>query len=438
LGVGGDIICQNALQRPRQTMNMPLTLDDIRHLDTQDPLREFREQFLFPAHGEGHQTYLCGNSLGLQPRSASQAVQREMQAWAERGVEGHFQGERPWTRQHETLRAPLAALCGADGAEVTTMNTLTVNLHLLMAAFYRPSGRRSQIVIERQAFPSDRYAAASQIRWHGLDPADHLVEIGAGHTALIDESELENYLETHGEQVALVLWPGVQYASGQAFDLARITRAAHAAGAMAGFDLAHAIGNIPLALHEDGPDFAAWCTYKYLNAGPGAIAGAFVHQRHHDRSDLTRLEGWWGVGLDRRFLMEPAYQPAGGADAWQLSTPPTLAVAPLEASLDIFAQAGFNALRGKSRALTDTLERLIQEQLDDVLEILTPANPDRRGCQLSLRVRSGREAGRRLFDRLVARGVIGDWREPDIIRVAPVPLYNRFEDCWELVRSCRV
>ena len=416
---------------------MPLALDDICQLDAEDPLRRYRGQFLFPAHEDGEQTYLCGNSLGLQPRAAAEAVRREMTAWSERGVEGHFQGEPPWTRYHEALRGPLSRLCGALGTEVTTMNTLTVNLHLLMAGFFRPIGSRSRIVIERQAFPSDRYAAASQLRWHGLDPDQHLVEIGAENNHLVDEAELEEYLENHGDRVALVLWPGVQYASGQAFDIARITRAVHEAGAVVGFDLAHAIGNMPLSLHDDGPDFAAWCTYKYLNAGPGAIAGAFVHQRHHDRDDLTRLDGWWGVGLDRRFLMEPAFHPATGADAWQLSTPPTLAMAPLRASLDIFDQAGMEALRAKSVRLTGVLERLILEQAGDVLEVITPADPGRRGCQLSLRVKAGREAGRALFRGLTARGVIGDWREPDIIRVAPAPLYNRFEDCWDFVRHCQ-
>ncbi len=414
---------------------MKLTLDDIRQLDFDDPLQAYRDQFLVPPHGDGEQLYFCGNSLGLQPRSAAAAVQSELDSWRERGVEGHFEGERPWTTFQELLRAPQARLVGAQPLEVTTMNTLTVNLHLLMVSFFQPRGTRNRILIERQPFPSDRYAVESQLRWHGLDPAQCLVELGSDSGALIDESQIEDYLRSEGESVALVLWPGLQYATGQRFDIGRITRAAHAAGAMAGFDLAHAIGNVPLNLHDDQVDFAAWCTYKYLNGGPGAIAGAFVHEHHHDRVDLQRFQGWWGVDLEKRFLMGRDFQPAPGADAWQLSTPPTLAMAPLRASLAHFDQAGMTALRTKSVALTGMLERLIRERADDILEILTPAQPERRGCQLSLRVRAGRSAGQVLFRKLLTAGVVGDWREPDIIRVAPVPLYNRFEDCWRLLEA---
>jgi kynureninase len=417
---------------------MNLTLDDIRQLDCEDPLGGFREQFLIPPNtadgADPDQVYFCGNSLGLQPRCAAEAVRDELETWQLLGVEGHFRGERPWTRYHELLRGPQARLAGALPGEVATMNTLTVNLHLLMVSFFQPIGERNRIVIERQAFPSDRYAVESQLRLHGLDPAECLVELGSGHgERVVEEALLEDHLATEGDRVALILWPGLHYASGQWFDIGRITRAAHAAGARAGFDLAHAIGNVPLNLHDDGPDFAAWCTYKYLNGGPGAIAGAFVHERHFGRSDLPRLNGWWGVDLERRFLMEREFHPAPGADAWQLSTPPTLAMAPLRASLELFEQAGMPALRHKSVALTGLLERLIREQADELLEILTPADPGRRGCQLSLRVRDGREAGRALFEKLLAAGVIGDWREPDIIRVAPTPLYNRFEDCWKFV-----
>jgi len=418
---------------------MKLTLDDLRQLDQDDPLRGYRARFLLPRDTDGaDQLYLCGNSLGLQPRNAAEAVNEVLDAWRQRAVAGHFDGDHPWMSYQDSLREPLARLAGARPAEVVVMNTLTVNLHLLLLSFFRPRGRRNRIVIERQPFPSDRYAAASQLRLNGLDPAECLVELGRdSDERTIDESEIEAYLAREGERVALVLWPGVHYASGQRFDIRRITAAAHAAGALAGFDLAHAIGNVPLQLHLDGPDFAAWCTYKYLNAGPGAIAAAFIHERHLGRPDLPALQGWWGADPAVRFLMGPEFQPAAGADAWQLSTPPILSMAPLRAALELFDQAGMDRLRRKSVDLTGALERLIQQHAADLFEILTPAEPERRGCQLSLRVKSDRAAGRRLFEALLACGVTGDWREPDIIRVAPVPLYNRFEDCWEFVGRAR-
>lgn len=405
-----------------------------RKLDRDDPLRVFRDEFWLPRDVTGGaQLYFCGNSLGLQPHRLGNALEQELEAWRERGVAGHFEGERPWVPYHEALREPLAALAGAKPSEVVAMNSLTVNLHLAMASFYRPRGARQRIVIERQPFPSDRYAVESQIRWHGLDPRECLVELGDPGERLIDESRVEDYLARHGEQVALVLWPGVHYASGQRFDLARISRAARAAGAHVGFDLAHSIGNVPLALHDDGPDFAAWCSYKYLNAGPGAVAGCFVHERHHGRDDLPRLHGWWGTDPDTRFAMRPDFSPAPGAAAWQVSNPPILAMAPLRVSLELFAEAGMERLRRKSVALTGYLEASIRERLEDLIEIVTPADPERRGCQLSLRVRAGRDAGRDLFRFLEIEGVLADWREPDVVRVAPVPLYNAYEDCWSLV-----
>lgn len=313
------------------------------------------------------------------------------------------------------------------------MNSLTVNLHLLMASFYRPQGQRNRILIERQPFPSDRYAVESQIRWHGLDPDDCLVELAFGDERLIDEGRIEEYLAAEGDHVALVLWPGVHYASGQWFDLHRVAAAARSAGAHCGFDLAHAAGNVPLALHDSGVDFAAWCSYKYLNGGAGAVAGAFVHERHHGRNDLPRLHGWWGASAKTRFQMGPVFEPADGADAWQLSNPPILALAPVRVSLEIFAEAGMPALRQKSLALTAFLESCLLERADHIVDIITPSDPHRRGCQLSLRIRGGREAGRDLFETLERQGIIGDWREPDVIRVAPVPLYNRFADCLALV-----
>lgn len=409
--------------------------DRAAQLDRDDPLARFRDEFWIPLHEDGsEQLYFCGNSLGLQPRRLAADMAAELEAWKTLGVEGHFKGAHPWMPYHEFLRAPLAELTGALPAEVVAMNSLTVNLHLLMVSFYRPLGKRCKILIERQPFPSDRYAVESQLRLHGLDPDECLVELGAGDDdRLIDEGLIEAYLAEHPEDIALVLWPGVHYATGQWFDLARITRAAHAAGALAGFDLAHAAGNVPLRLHDDGADFAAWCSYKYLNSGAGAVAGCFVHERHHGRTDLPRLHGWWGADPDSRFLMGPEFVPAPGADAWQLSNPPILALAPVRVALEIFHEAGMGRLREKSVALTTFLEELILARLGELVDIITPDDPELRGCQLSLRIRQGHEAGRALFEYLERHGVITDWREPDVVRVAPVPLYNRFEDCRRLV-----
>lgn len=411
--------------------------ETARQMDLDDPLRAFRHEFWIPRHRDGkEQLYFCGNSLGLQPRRLQKVMADELEAWKQLGVEGHFKGDRPWMPYHEFLRQPLASLTGALPGEVVAMNSLTVNLHLMMVSFFRPQGSRNKILIERQPFPSDRYAVESQLQFHGLDPEQCLVEFGsASDQRLIEESAIEDYLQQHGKEVALVLWPGVHYASGQLFDLDRISAAARACGAHVGFDLAHAVGNVPLALHDSGADFAVWCSYKYLNAGAGAVAGCFVHERHHGRSALPRLHGWWGADPAVRFKMGPEFVPAKGVDAWQLSNPPILAMAPVRASLEVFAEAGMQRLRQKSVAMTAWLERLIQQHLHAFLEIITPANPQRRGCQLSLRVRAGREAGRKLFLYLEQRGVITDWREPDVIRVAPVPLYNSFEDCAGLVQA---
>ncbi len=415
------------------------SLDQARDLDRQDSLAEWRERFWIPRHGDdGEQIYFVGNSLGLQPKALAGYIEEELSHWRELGVEGHFSGPRPWMSYHEALQEPLARLVGARPAEVVAMNALTVNLHLLMVSFFRPDGKRNRIVIERQPFPSDRYAVESQLRFHGLDPDECLVELGAdSDRRLVDEALVEDYVAREGDRVALVLWPGVQYATGQNFDLARIAAAARAAGAAVGFDLAHAVGNVPVNLHDSGADFAAWCSYKYLNSGAGAVSGAFVHERHHDRRDLPRFHGWWGCEPEQRFLMGPEFVPAPGADAWLLSNSPILSMAPLRVSLDIFEAAGHDALREKSLRLTGYLEGLLRSELPELIDIITPGDPSRRGCQLSLAVREGPEAGRDLFGHLVRQGVVGDWREPDIIRVAPVPLYNRFEDCWHLVRHIR-
>jgi kynureninase len=397
--------------------------------DEADPLHGFRDEFLIPPHGDGTQTYLVGNSLGLQPRGVRQALLDELDDWARLGVEGHVHGRHPWLPYHREVRDNLATLVGAEPSEVVAMNSLTVNLHLLLVSFYRPTAQRHAILIERHAFPSDRDLAASQIRFHGYDPREALIELdGDEPGGAISMQSIERALAEHGSRIALVLLPGVQYLTGQAFDLAAITRLAHAQGCIVGFDCAHAAGNIDLHLHDSGCDFAAWCSYKYLNAGPGAVAGAFVHARHA-RAHLPRFEGWWGRNEATRFEMRPEFDPAAGADAWQLSNPPILALAPLRVSLELFQRAGMSNLRRKSRRLTAYLAWLIETQLGDVLEILTPDEIDRRGAQLSVRVRAGRDAGQSLFGHLVAQGVLGDWREPDVMRIAPTPLYNTFADC---------
>jgi kynureninase len=415
---------------------MDQLLESARERDRQDELRDFRDAFWIPPHGAGgEQIYLCGHSLGLQPRAADAALSLEMNRWRELAVSGHFRGQPAWIDYGDDLAETLADLVGAQAGEVTVMNTLTVNLHLLMVSFFRPSGRRCKILIESGAFPSDRYAVESQIRFHGLDPEHCLVDLPANpDSRLIEESDLETWLQAHGEEVALILWPGVQYASGQAFDLQRIADAGHAAGARVGFDLAHSAGNLPLRLHDSGCDFAAWCTYKYLNGGPGAVAACFVHERHAADRSLARFEGWWGNERRGRFRMQHDFAPAAGAEAWQVSNPPILAMAPLRASLALHREAGMQRLRAKSVRLTGWLAQSIESRLGDVLEILTPAAPERRGSQLSLRVRSGREQGHQLYEHLQRHGVVTDWREPDIVRVAPVPIYNRFEDCHEFLR----
>lgn len=403
-----------------------------RGLDARDPLAGYRERFAIPKNAGGsEQLYFCGNSLGLMPLSAGDAVNEVLQDWQARAVAAHFDSEHPWMPYHEFLREPLARLVGARPREVVAMNSLTVNLHLMMVSFFRPTRNRHRIVIEKGAFPSDRYAVASQLRYHGLDPERSLVELAPEDgSAVFGVGEVEAWLRNNGDDVALVLWPGVQYYSGEAFDLASITSAALDAGAVIGFDLAHAAGNLELDLHESGCDFAVWCSYKYMNGGPGAVAGCFVHDRHEGTA-LPRFAGWWGHDPDSRFRMGPEFVPAPGADAWQLSNPPILAMAPVRASLALFDQAGMAALRAKSRQLTAFLHFLLSRRLPESVEILTPADARRRGCQLSLRLRHG--DGREVFRRLEAGGVVADWREPDVIRVAPVPLYNRFAEVHAFV-----
>lgn len=403
--------------------------------DAADPLRAFRDDFHIPPHHGRDTLYFCGNSLGLQPKGVAAALQAELEDWSTLAVEAHFRGRSPWMHYHEYVRDGLASVVGAKPVEVVAMNSLGVNLHLMMVSFYRPTPERPAILMEAGAFPTDRYALESQVRFHGFDPATDLIELqpdGPGGTLSMDA--IERAIAEHGHRVALVLLPGVQYRTGQVFDIRRIVELGHAAGCVVGFDLAHAAGNLPLALHDDGPDFAVWCTYKYLNAGPGAVAGAFVHERHA-RADVPRFAGWWGHDKSTRFQMGPTFVPTSGADGWQLSNPPIMALAPLRASLEVFQRAGMPALVAKSRHLTAYLDWLIRERLDDTLDIVTPNDPAQRGAQLSIRVRAGRDAGRALFEHLEHHGVIGDWREPDVIRLSPTPLYNRYADCLGAVEA---
>ncbi|MEX0899558.1 MAG: kynureninase [Gammaproteobacteria bacterium] len=396
----------------------------------------FRDQFHLPADEHGHPlAYLCGNSLGLQPKRAETLVREELEDWQKFAVAGHGAARRPWVPYHTLVREPLARLVGADPTEVVAMNSLTVNLHLMMISFYRPEGARRKIVIERGAFPSDHHAVVSQLRFHGIDPADGLVELAPRDDEhCLREDDVEALLERDGAEIALVLLPGVQYYTGQLLDLDRLTRVARAQGCTVGIDAAHGVGNVPLALHDWGADFAVWCHYKYCNAGPGAVGGCFVHARHGDDFDGPRFAGWWGHDPESRFKMRPGFIPQRGADGWQLSNPPILSLAPLIASLEIFDSAGgATGLRPHSEKLTGLLERLLKQRCGDHIEILTPAESSRRGCQLSLRLRDGN--GHAVFEALGNKGIVCDWREPDVIRVAPAPLYNTAEEVEYFV-SC--
>ncbi len=413
--------------------------------DREDPLGRFREEFRIPKTERGEdEIYFAGNSLGLMPKRAPRYVVEELEKWKRLAVKAHFSGENPWMPYHEFLAEPMANLVGASSSpsEVVTMNSLTVNLHLMMASFYRPTRERHRILLEDHAFPSDDYALESQAILHGFDPAEALQRlrpVEGKHS--IDTAEIADVLERDGGSIALVLLPGVQYYTGQAFDIEAITRLAHAKGCVVGFDLAHAAGNLVLRLHDWNVDFAVWCTYKYLNSGPGSVGGCFVHQRHGMKKDLPRLAGWWGHDKESRFRMEPGFRPIPGAEGWQVSNPPILSLAAIRASLDVFREAGgMDPLREKSLRLTGYLEWLLQREAADSVEILTPADPRQRGCQLSFRVKSSgssKGSGRSVLENLEASGVTCDWREPDVIRVAPVPLYNRYEEVHRFVGMLR-
>ncbi|SNR74396.1 kynureninase [Hymenobacter mucosus] len=415
-------------------MTFEPTLDFARQLDAQDPLHAFRQQFHIPPGPDGQESlYFCGNSLGLQPRTARAAAEQQFLNWQERAVEGHFTGNTPWMHFHERLTEPTARIVGAKPIEVVVMNNLTTNLHLLLISFYQPTPTRYKVLMEGGAFPSDQYALETQVKLHCLDPDDAIVELvpRAGEHTLRTEDIIAKINEL-GESLCTIIMGGINYYTGQVYDMAAITQAGHAVGAMVGFDLAHAAGNIPLHLHDWDVDFACWCTYKYLNSGPGGVAGAFVHERYADRPDLLRLAGWWGHDAAARFQMRKGFQPSRGAEGWQLSNGAVLTLAVHEAGLAMHeAAGGMEPLRRKSELLTGYLEFLIT-RLDlpaSRLEIITPRDPAQRGCQLSLLVHQN---GRDLFEHLMAVGVIGDWREPNVIRLAPVPLYNTFEDVYRV------
>ena len=436
------------------------------NMDEQDSLAGFRDKFFIPKQKNGDETlYFTGNSLGLQPKSTRKYIEQELKDWETFGVEGHFHAKNPWMPYHEFLTNSMAKIVGAKPIETVVMNSLTVNLHLLMVSFYRPTSERYKIIIEGDAFPSDQYAVKSQIDFHqnrseppvlaggsrdnnpklpndkppthadGSDLSDWLIELvpREGDTTLRTEDILKT-IEENGDSVALIMLGGVNYYTGQAFDMRAITEAGHKAGAVVGFDLAHAAGNLELKLHDWNADFACWCSYKYLNSGPGGIAGIFVHERHAENSELPRFAGWWGHDKETRFLMDDEFIPIKGAEGWQLSNPPIFQMASLRASLEIFEEAGMENLARKSIKLTGYMEFLLNEIHDERISIITPSDPRERGCQLSIRVK---DSDKSLFDAITKRGVIADWREPDVIRVAPVPLYNSFMDVFRFVNTLR-
>ncbi len=401
-------------------------------LDQNDPLRSYREQFHIPKHSDGSDIlYFCGNSLGLQPKAVEALMLQELNDWKEFGVEGHFHAKRPWMPYHEFFSEKLAKVVGALPEEVVVMNTLTTNLHLMMVSFYRPSEKRYKIVIEGGAFPSDKYAVDSQLRYHGFDPAEGLIQLRPrmGEDTLRTE-DIEAVIRKYADSIALIMLGGVNYYTGQLFDMKRITEVGHDIGAVVGFDLAHAAGNYPVKLHDWNVDFAVWCHYKYLNSGPGSIAGAFVHKKHLGKTNIPRFEGWWGHDKNTRFKMQGQFVPSSTAEAWQLSNAPVFSMAPLLASLELFDAAGMDNLREKSLKLTAYMEFLLGQIKTDRIRIITPKNPNDRGCQLSIQVRN---ADKTLFNAITEKGVIADWREPDVIRVAPVPLYNSYSDVWKFV-----
>jgi len=408
------------------------TEEYAQNMDQNDPLHPFRERFLYPQVDGKPAIYLCGNSLGLQPKTVQEHLQKELNKWADMAVDGHFNGEDPWYGARKKSKPILAKIVGANEDEVVAMNNLSSNLHFLMVSFYQPTKSRYKIITEAGAFPSDIYMLETQVKFHGYDPNDAIIEIHPreGEHTLRTEDILQK-IENHRDELALVMMAGLQYYTGQVFDMAEITKAGHKAGAKVGFDLAHAAGNAVLKLHDWGVDFATWCSYKYLNSGPGNISGIFVHEKHADNPDLPRFAGWWGHDEKERFKMEKGFKPMYGADGWQLANTNVLALAAHQAALNLFEEAGMDRLRKKSELLTGYLEFLIGQTNLDVLEIITPKNPKERGCQLSLLVHKG---GKDVFDEFYKNGIVGDWRHPNVIRVAPTPLYNSFMDVYKFAK----
>ena len=406
------------------------TLAYAQQLDNEDSLKAFRNRFHIPKLNGKEVIYFTGNSLGLQPKTTKTYIEEELDGWATLGVDGHFHSQkRPWFYYHKFSKEALAKIVGANPSEVVSMNNLTSNLHLMMVSFYQPTKTRYKILIEAGAFPSDQYAVESQIKFHGLPYDEALVEIAPreGEHNLRTE-DIVSKIEEHKDSLALVILSGVQYYTGQFFDIKKITEAGHQAGAFVGFDLAHAVGNVPLKLHEHQVDFAAWCSYKYLNSGPGGVSGIFVHEKHGSNPEIPRFAGWWGHNEDERFKMEKGFMPMEGADGWQLSNVNIISSAAHLAALEIHNEAGMEALREKSLKLTGYLESLLKElENENLLHIITPSDPQSRGCQLSLFVNTN---GKSIFEHLTRSGVVADWREPNVIRVAPVPLYNTFEDVF--------
>lgn len=402
-------------------------------MDAQDTLSEYRSKFHFPIneHGQPY-LYFCGNSLGLQPLTVKASIEQELDDWKNYGVEGHLHAKNPWMPYHEFLTNGMASIVGAKTHEVVMMNTLSVNLHLMMVSFYRPTKTRFKILIEYDAFPSDKYAVASQVKFHGLDPSNAIIELKAREGEFtIRKEDIEAVILEHGQQIALIMIGNTNYYTGQFFDMKAITEMGHNQGCMVGFDCAHGAGNVPLELHDSGADFAVWCSYKYLNSGPGSVAGCFVHERHAADTSIPRFEGWWGHNKETRFGMRDAFDPIYGVEAWQLSNPPILSLAAIKASISIFESAGIYNLREKSKALTAYLEYLVLSLGNNHINIITPSDPSQRGAQLSIQVTN---ADKSVYDQLIVRGVIADWRSPDVIRVAPTPLYNSYMDVYELVQ----
>ncbi len=410
------------------------SLDYAKQLDQEDPISYLRKEFHIPRDKDGKEwLYFTGNSLGLQPKITSKYIEQELNDWANFGVEGHFEAKNPWLSYHELLTDAMAKVVGAKPVEVVVMNTLTTNLHLLMVSFYQPSKTKYKIIIESDAFPSDRYAVQSQLSFHGFDPEEALIEWKPKEgKELLELEDLKSILDSQGDEVALLLIGGVNYYTGQYLDIKKIAELGHAKKCMVGIDLAHGAGNVQPNLHDSSIDFAAWCTYKYLNSGPGSLSGLFVHEKHAQRKDLPRFAGWWNHNKETRFNMRQPFDVMSGAEGWQLSNPPILSMAAIKASLDIFEKVGMDALVKKSKKLTGFFEYLVNEIASDTIKIITPTNPNERGCQLSLQVKN---ADKNLHKKLTENNIITDWREPDVIRCAPVPMYTSFEDVYHMVTT---